>query len=187
MRRRYNTADFRDAVSRIRSVIPEVAITTDVIAGFPEESHADFDESLSFCEEMSFSRIHAFPYSPRERTSAFKMSDNVPHAIRKDRMRKLLDLGKRLNKRFREASKGQIRSVLWEEFLDIQGKSFYRGLSDTYVPVYMLSNADEQDLQNRITPVVLGDLFEDGVLAKPLNGKIGSRDDFQKERVYIHD
>ena len=187
MRRRYNTADFRDAVSRIRAVIPEVAITTDVIAGFPGESHEDFDESLAFCEEMSFSRIHAFPYSPRERTSAFKMSDNISHSIRKDRMQKLLELGKRSNKKFRETSKGQTRSVLWEECRDIQGQSFYRGLSDTYVPVYMLSGTDGQDLQNRITPVALGDLFKDGVLAKPLNGKIGSEGDLQKERVYMHD
>ena len=142
-----------------------MAITTDVIAGFPGESHEDFDESLAFCEEMSFSRIHAFPYSPRERTSAFKMSDDVSHPVRKDRMQKLLELGKRSNKKFRETSKGQTRSVLWEECRDIQGQSFYRGLSDTYVPVYMQLGTDGEDLQNRITPVALGDLFKDGVLA----------------------
>ena len=102
-------------------------------------------------------------------------------------MQNLLVLGKRSNKKFREISKGQTRSVLWEECRDIQGQSFYRGLSDTYVPVYMLPDNDEQDLQNRITPVALGDLFEDWVLAKPLNGKIGSEGDLQKERVYMYD
>jgi threonylcarbamoyladenosine tRNA methylthiotransferase MtaB len=187
MRRRYNTDDFRDAVKRIKAVFPEVAITTDVIAGFPGETDADFTETLEFCEEMGFSRIHAFPYSPREKTAAYQMTDHVPHSIRKDRMQRLLAMGRKLNESFRENSRGQVRSVLWEDLHTVEGKSFWRGLSDTYIPIYISVGDSKVSLRNRITPVLLQDLFKDGLLAMSLDNKLISKDELKRERSYIGD
>ena len=68
MRRRYTAAQYRKAVQRLRENIPDVAITTDVIAGFPGETDAEFEECSRFCEDMTFSAIHVFPYSERTGT-----------------------------------------------------------------------------------------------------------------------
>jgi threonylcarbamoyladenosine tRNA methylthiotransferase MtaB len=136
---------------------------------------------------MSFSRIHAFPYSPREKTAAYQMTDHVPHSIRKDRMQRLLAMGRKLNESFRENSRGQVRSVLWEDLHTVEGKSFWRGLSDTYIPIYISVGDSKVSLRNRITPVLLQDLFKDGLLAMSLDNKLISKDELKRERSYIGD
>ncbi len=65
MNRRYTAAEYRQAVSLIRDAVPEAAVTTDVIVGFPGETEKEFEESLEFCRQMKFARIHVFPFSPR--------------------------------------------------------------------------------------------------------------------------
>ena len=77
MKRRYSTADYRRAVSLIRNLVPEASITTDVVVGFPGETEEEFQESLSFCRQMQFARIHVFPYSPRLGTEAVYMPQTV--------------------------------------------------------------------------------------------------------------
>ncbi len=160
MRRRYSATGFVRAAERIRAAVADAAITTDVIAGFPGESEADFAETLALCEEAGFARVHCFPYSRRSRTAAALMPEHVEDAVRKERMQRLLALGTRLSERFRERFAGTTRPVLWEQRRQSPAGPRWFGHTDNYIDVYFDSDAE---LANRVTPVQLGPLYHDGV------------------------
>jgi threonylcarbamoyladenosine tRNA methylthiotransferase MtaB len=148
MRRRYTPDEYRDAVRRLREASPGVAITTDVIAGFPGETEAEFEESYAFCAEMRFAGIHVFPYSQRAGTVAFKLPDQVPGPVKKQRVHRLIELANRMAAEYRARFLGQTASVLWETRRD----GAWEGLTDTYIRVRAESGAD---LANRLTPATL--------------------------------
>ena len=163
MRRRYDTAAYRDALARIRAAVPDAAVTTDVIAGFPGETEADFAATLALCEEAAFARIHAFPYSPRARTAAATMPDQVPIGVRKERMTRLLALANKLTAAFRARFAGDVRPVLWEKQQTTPEGRRWHGLTDNYLSAYAES---DDDLAGRITPGVLGEPVADGLDAR---------------------
>jgi threonylcarbamoyladenosine tRNA methylthiotransferase MtaB len=168
MRRRYTSADYRGAVEVIREHVPDVAITTDVIAGFPGETEADFEATLALCREAEFAAIHAFPYSRRPYTGAALMRDHVPTPVRRQRLERLLELGRQSSIAFRRRFLGRTMDVLWEE--NVNGS--WRGLTGNYLRVYA---ASDSDLANRLLPAHLIRLederiigltpFEEGVAA----------------------
>ncbi len=164
MRRRYDVASYRDALTRIRAAVPDAAVTTDVIAGFPGESGEDFGQTLALCREAGFARIHAFPYSPRARTAAASMRDQAPVQVRKERMARLLALARECAASFRARFVGEVRPVLWEERRATPHGSRWHGLTDNYISAYAESAAD---LTGRITPAALGETCDDGLVAKP--------------------
>jgi threonylcarbamoyladenosine tRNA methylthiotransferase MtaB len=165
MRRRYDARAFVLAAERIRAGVPGVAITTDVIAGFPGESEADFEATLRLCEEAGFSRLHCFPYSQRARTTAARMTEQVAAAVRRERMERLLALGERLSSRFREELAGEVRPVLWEGVRRLGGGRAWYGHADNHATVYspIHEQGDGIDLWNRVTPVRVGAVYHDGV------------------------
>ncbi len=163
MRRRYDTAAYRDALARIRAAVPDAAVTTDVIAGFPGETGEDFAATLALCEEAAFARIHAFPYSPRARTAAATMPDQVPVEVRKERMTRLLALANELAAAFRARFAGDVRPVLWERQQTTPDGPRWHGLTDNYLSAYTES---DDDLAGRITPAVLGEPVADGLDAR---------------------
>jgi threonylcarbamoyladenosine tRNA methylthiotransferase MtaB len=148
MRRRYTQDEYRDAVRRLRGAVPGIAITTDVIVGFPGETQAEFEESYAFCQEMQFAGIHVFPYSQRNGTAAFKMPDQVPDAVKKQRVHRLIELAGRMSAAYRAGLIGETATVLWESRRD----GAWEGLTDTYIRVRADSAAD---LSNRLTPALL--------------------------------
>lgn len=164
MRRRYTALEFVRAARAIRAAVRGAAITTDVIAGFPGETEDDFEATLAVCREVGFSRIHAFPYSPRQRTAAAAMLPQTPHEVRKERMARLLETGEMLSRAFRQGQGGTVRPVLWED--DRPGPDGPRGFghTDNYIPVY----ADTPGMPGHITPVRLGPVYHDGVRVSPL-------------------
>ena len=159
MRRRYTRDEYRSAVMRLRRAIPGVAITTDVIVGFPGESEGEFEESYDFCREMAFAAIHVFPYSQRPGTAAFKMPDQVPEGVKKARVHRLIDLSKQTSSAFREGYVSTAVDVLWET----QRDGVWEGLTDTYVRVRAPS---ETDLANSISTVWITGTNEAGLLAE---------------------
>lgn len=159
MRRRYSAAAFLDAAARIRAAVPGVAITTDVIAGFPGETAAEFEETLDLCRQAAFARVHCFPYSQRARTAAARYPDPVPHAERHERMSSLLALARDLNAAFLAARRGETRPVLWESCREVEGRRLWFGYTDNYAGVY----ATGDGLANRILPALLGAPFRDGI------------------------
>jgi threonylcarbamoyladenosine tRNA methylthiotransferase MtaB len=156
MRRRYTQDEYRDAVRRLRAASPDVAITTDVIVGFPGETDAEFEESFAFCQEMGFAGIHVFPYSQRTGTVAFKMPEQVPDPVKKQRVHSLIALAQRLAAEYRSQFIGTTAVVLWEARRD----DAWEGLSDTYIRVRAESDGD---LTNRLVPVRLTGATEDGL------------------------
>jgi threonylcarbamoyladenosine tRNA methylthiotransferase MtaB len=156
MRRRYTAEEFRRAVALIRGHVPDVAITTDVIAGFPGETDADFQATRRLCEEIDFAAIHAFPYSRRPGTAARLMPGQVQASVRRNRLEQLLVLADASGGRFRRRHLSQVMPVLWEERKD----GLWRGLTPNYIRVYTRADGD---LTNKLLPTRLGTLEDGGV------------------------
>ncbi len=157
MKRRYFVSDYQGAVSLIRGLVPDVAITTDIIVGFPGETEKEFEESYNFCQQMKFARIHVFAYSPRQGTEAAQMSGKVSDKVKKERSQKMLALAKESAHNFRQQFIGKTMTVLWEKQ---SGDGVWSGLTDNYIKVYTKSN---EDLTNKLLPVKLVEVRGDGV------------------------
>jgi len=114
MARRCRRDDFLRLVERVRTAVPGINLTTDVIAGFPGESEADWTQTVSLVEAVGFGDLHVFPFSPRAGTRAARLPDPVPEATRHARARALLELGERLRRRHLEAQVGRVSGVLLE-------------------------------------------------------------------------
>jgi len=150
MRRRYTASQYRDAVQRLREAVPDVAITTDVIVGFPGETEAEFEECLVFCAEMAFAAVHVFPYSQRNHTLAARLSGQVAEPMKKKRVHRLIELAASMSHAYRAHFVGRTLPVLWEN----QRDGLWEGLTDTYVRVRTETDAD---LRNRLTPALIVD------------------------------
>ncbi len=122
MRRRYTTDEFRKACALLRASFPGCAITTDVITGFPGETETEFAETMDFCREISFARMHVFPYSARQGTPAALMPDQVPRNLREERARTLIAAGADMARQYRESQIGKTVEVLAEE-IDSEGNA----------------------------------------------------------------
>jgi len=149
MRRRYNPDQFRRAVARVRAAIPDCAITTDVIVGFPGETEAEFAETLALCRELAFTKIHAFPYSERAGTEAAGMAGQIRPEIKKERMARLLALSNELALAFHERFVGRTMDVLWE---DRESDGRWSGLTDNYLRVLATTG---DTVHNRVLPTRL--------------------------------
>jgi threonylcarbamoyladenosine tRNA methylthiotransferase MtaB len=156
MRRRYTADQFCRAVALIRDAVPGVAITTDVIAGFPGETAEDFEATYSLCEEVEFAQMHCFPYSPRPHTGAEKMQGHLPAQTRRERLERLLSLATRLSERFRMSHLGQTADVLWEQ----PRNGAWEGLTGNYIRVYAPA---KHDIENQLLPARLQSLHGEGV------------------------
>lgn len=130
MNRRDTRASYRDAVARIRAAFPDAGITTDLIVGFPGETEDDFEETLSFCDEIGFLRIHVFRFSSRPGTLAHKMPDRVPNAIAAERSEILRAKAAQLAQDAIRERLGKTREVLVEK-LDACGRA------EGYTPEYI--------------------------------------------------
>lgn len=129
MNRHYNLQEFKDLIARLRSRIPGLAITTDIIAGFPGETDEDFEETMRTVEEIGFTHIHAFPYSKREGTPAATMEDQVPEAVKKTRVAILKSLGQKGLQKFAEQMIGKPAEILIEREED----GYYLGFTNEYI------------------------------------------------------
>lgn len=115
MCRKYNVDDFINKVNRIREIRPDIAITTDVIVGFPGETEEEFLETFNFIKKVNFAELHVFPFSAREGTKAYSMPDQVKPEIKSQRVEKLIKLSEELNKEYISKFKGQELEVILEE------------------------------------------------------------------------
>ena len=118
MNRKYDRALYAEKLATIRSIFPSAGLTTDVIVGFPGERESDFQATLDFCQAMAFSKIHIFPYSPRQGTPAALFQGQVDPAVKKERAQRLAQLERKLRHDFMDRSVGQPVDVLFEEGAD---------------------------------------------------------------------
>lgn len=115
MNRKYTTAEYLEKINKIRSYLPNIAFTTDVIVGFPGETDEEFEETYNFIKQVNYSELHVFPYSPRKNTPAAKMKDQVNDQIKHERANRLLQLSKELNHKFALKQIGKTLKVLFEK------------------------------------------------------------------------
>lgn len=157
MKRKYLTNDFITKTNKIKELIPDIAITTDCLAGFVGETEEDFDNSLKFIEEVGFSAVHVFPYSRRENTEADKMEGHLNPTVIHNRARIMNDLGKKLNLEFNRKFIGTIQDVLFEQ---IKGNC-YVGHTSNYIEVYVKSS---DNLINKFMKVKLNNVNKDNIV-----------------------
>jgi threonylcarbamoyladenosine tRNA methylthiotransferase MtaB len=159
MRRPYTAEGYLALLGRVRAAVPGVAVTTDVIVGFPGETAEEFAESLATVEAAAFAKIHVFPYSPRPGTTAERMPDQVPPDEKKERMERMLAAADRAEQAFRAAHLGTRQTVLWERPKDGMG----HGLTDNYLRVLCQEGAG---LWNRFSEVEVVGMAEEGVVGR---------------------
>ena len=138
MNRKYTTSEYREKVELIRKYLPDAGITTDIIVGFPGETEEEFSETLRFVEEVGFSRIHVFKYSPRKGTPAATMDNQVHGEIKNRRSEALIGLGDRLSEEFNKRYIGSSMDVLYEEHTK-RNLNIYEGYTSNYIRVKAFS------------------------------------------------
>jgi threonylcarbamoyladenosine tRNA methylthiotransferase MtaB len=159
MRRSYSLDQYQRTINLIKEKIPEVAITTDIMVGFPGESDEEFEQSYSFCHEAGFANIHVFPFSPRPETAAARMPEQIKDKVKQERNQRMLELSRSSRRRFCEQFLGQTMPVLWEKETS-PGSGIYSGLTGNYIRVFAGS---EKSLSNEITPVKLVEFHSRGI------------------------
>ncbi len=115
MHRPYNTEQYRQEMARIRAAVPDIALSTDLMVGFPGETDEQFENSLRFCDEIAFSSMHLFKYSPRQGTPAAGYINQVPNEVKDIRSKRMQEVAERNMLRYMEQHLGQTVEVLIEE------------------------------------------------------------------------
>ncbi len=162
MARRTSQAAFRQLAADARTAIPDLNLSTDLIVGFPGETDADFDESLAYTAEIGFSRLHVFSYSQRPGTAAATMPEQVAGPVKKERARRMIELGQAMSLAFHQRFEGDTRAVLWETAVGADDRGLrWVGYTDNYVRVHAHGPAD---LFNRVTPTRLTTAQPEGLM-----------------------
>ena len=118
MNRKYTLAEYYDIIKAIREIRPMIAITTDIIVGFPGETEEDFEQTLQISKQFAFAKIHVFPYSERKGTAAMQLPQHIDPTIKKQRARQLVALSNTLEKEYATKFIGQKVEVLFETYKD---------------------------------------------------------------------
>ena len=162
MRRCYSLGDYQRVMNLTRETISNVAITTDIMIGFPGEGGKEFEQSYHFCQQANFANIHVFPFSPRPGTVAAKAPEQVKDQVKKERAQQMLELAKCCKHDFHARFLGQLMSVLWEKETGFES-NIYSGLTDNYIRVFTQSG---KHLTNKITRVKLDEFYSQGMWGK---------------------
>ena len=167
MARRTTRKEFSALVRDARREVPDLAISSDIIVGFPGETDEEFEQSIALVEELAFSRLHIFRYSRREGTPAEKMSAQVHGPVAQERSRRMHALAADLEHRFNSKLVGNAADVLWETAEDHGDVLRWSGLTPNYVRVTSTTAPDE-DLLNVVTPTEIVEVVPGGVVGKVL-------------------
>ncbi|MCL2169685.1 MAG: tRNA (N(6)-L-threonylcarbamoyladenosine(37)-C(2))-methylthiotransferase MtaB [Defluviitaleaceae bacterium] len=155
MNRKYDTSQYLQAVKALRKVSPEMNFTTDVIAGFPGETDADHAQTLEFLALAGLSKIHVFPYAAKKGTIAAGLPDQVPKAVKTQRVRDLLELSQRLENNYHKKFVGRDMAVLVE---DVLPNGRFIGKTTNYLMIEF--EGGSEDLCNHIVEVFIQDSAE---------------------------
>lgn len=157
MNRHYRLPEFKKLISEIRERIPGVALTTDLIVGFPGETEENFKETLETLKEIKFSGIHVFPYSKRTGTPAASYPNQVSNEEKKNRVHRVQELEKEIALEYRKNFLGEIVHVLAEEEKD----GFFEGVTDEYIRCSIHSDGIER---GKLYPVKVTEITDDGMI-----------------------
>ena len=145
MNRKYTSKEFVSKLNELRKKLPDIALTTDVIVGFPGETEEEFLETMDTIKKCDFNMLHVFPFSAREGTRAFLMKDQVQPNIKKERVKRLLDLSNELWKQYTDKFIGKEMNVLIEKYDD--AKHLASGHTSNYIDVeFNINDAKPGDI-----------------------------------------
>lgn len=162
MNRKYTTGEYRRIVKKLREVFADVAITTDLIVGFPGETEEEFQKTVSFVEEIAFSGMHVFKYSQRSGTPAAGYVNQIKPKVKDARSKVITAIAKKNEEKFKKTFIGRSKSVLYEHpFNDEQ--SLFEGLTENYIRVVSES---QEDIKGKIIETILMELKEDYMIGK---------------------
>ena len=160
MARRYNSTRYANIVTTARQLIPGVAISTDIITGFPGESDDDFEQTYRLACELKFAKAHIFRFSPRSGTAAARMKGQIQDEVKKARSARLLALNDEHSRLFRQQFLGQTTQVLIEDYKH----GYWEGLTDNYLRVEVAGLSETRSWQNTLVQVRLSHVIDDGVV-----------------------
>lgn len=149
MNRKYTTEQFYQKLLKIRQKRPDIAITTDIIVGFPNESEEEFLETFEFAKKCQFSQIHVFPFSPRSGTPAYNMKGQIDPRIKKERVSKLISLSSYLQEQYESKFIDKEVEVLFEEYDEV--RKIAKGHTSNYI---LVSIPSEVSLHNQLLKVI---------------------------------
>jgi len=161
MARRYKSARYRDIITTAKRLVPGIAISTDIITGFPGESDNDFEYTYELASELQFAKAHIFRFSPRQGTAAARMRGQILEEVKKARSERLLTLNEADSRCFRQQFLGQMVQVLIES----QRHGRWEGLTDNYLRVELdgLPDMQTRNWQHTLVNARLTHLVDDGV------------------------
>ncbi|MEK5173390.1 tRNA (N(6)-L-threonylcarbamoyladenosine(37)-C(2))-methylthiotransferase MtaB [Heyndrickxia sp. FSL W8-0496] len=143
MRRKYTMAEYEERLLKLKKALPGLAITSDVIVGFPGETEEEFMETYNFIKKHKFAELHVFPYSKRTGTPAARMEDQVDEEIKNERVHRLISLSDQLAKEYASNFENEVLEVIPEEkFKDDPASGLYEGYTDNYLKVVFPATED---------------------------------------------
>ncbi|MEH7157031.1 tRNA (N(6)-L-threonylcarbamoyladenosine(37)-C(2))-methylthiotransferase MtaB [Neobacillus drentensis] len=186
MRRKYTMEFFGERLDRLKEVLHGLAVTSDVIVGFPGETEEEFMETYNFINEHKFSELHVFPYSKRTGTPAARMEDQVDEEVKNDRVHRLISLSDQLAKEYASQFEGEVLEVIPEEVSnDEAGSGNLMGYTDNYMKVIF---AASEDLIGKIVKVKItkaGYPHNEGQFVKVVADLVSKAELFMEEEAAI--
>ena len=145
MKRDYTKEEYLKKIIEIRKALPDIALTTDLIVGFPDESEEDFLETLDFIQEVDFYQIHVFPYSKRKNTPAAKMPNQIAETIKKERVEKVIDISKKLERQYINKFISKESEIIVEGYDD--DKEMFYGHSKNYLKIFLKGKTKKGNIE----------------------------------------
>jgi len=175
MRRKYTMDQFAERITKLKEVLPDLAITSDVIVGFPGETEEEFMETYNFIKEHKFSELHVFPYSKRTGTPAARMEDQVDEDIKNERVHRLIALSDQLAKEYASRFENEVLEVIPEEkYKEDPNSGLYEGYTDNYLKVVFPAT---EDMVGKIVKVKIkkaGYPYNEGQFVRVLDDHVNS-------------
>lgn len=143
MRRKYTMAFYAERLERLKKALPGLAVTSDVIVGFPGETEEEFQETFDFIKKHKFSELHVFPYSMRTGTPAARMTDQIDEDVKNDRVHRLISLSDQLAKEYASRFENEVLEIIPEEpYKEDPESGLYEGYTDNYMKVVFPGTKD---------------------------------------------
>lgn len=174
MRRKYSSDYYKQKVTKIRKALPGLAITSDVIVGFPGETEEEFIETANFIKEIGYSELHVFPFSRRTGTPAARMENQVDNEVKNERVSKMIELSDQLAKQYAAAYENEVLEVIPEEHSSNDDQNMLVGYTDNYLKVRFNG---PQDLIGKIVRVKVtksGYPYNDGTFVRVMDNATNS-------------
>ena len=164
MNRKYDTNYFAKKIEKIRKIRPEIAITTDIIVGFPGETEDDFNQTMEFAHNIKFAKIHVFPYSERSGTAACNFDGQISENIKKERVRKMIKLSQNLEEEYMSKFINFVEEIL----VEVRDDEYVIGHTGNYLLVKAKYFGNEKNIKVRIIkieyPYCIGEVIDENKL-----------------------